>query len=49
MSNVIVTVTGDTAHVETQAVAYHASDDRDTVIVPGCATPTTAFEGITAG
>ncbi len=35
MSNVIVTVTGDTAHVETQAVAYHASDDRDTVIVRG--------------
>jgi ketosteroid isomerase-like protein len=35
MSNVIVTVTGDTAHVETQAIAYHASDDRDTVIVRG--------------
>ena len=35
MSNVVVTVTGDTAHVETQAVAYHASDDRDTVIVRG--------------
>ena len=35
MSNVIVTVAGDTAHVETQAVAYHASDDRETVIVRG--------------
>ena len=35
MSNIIVTVAGDTAHVETQAVAYHANDDRDTVIVRG--------------
>ncbi len=35
MSNVVATIDGDTAHVETQAVAYLASDDRDTVIMRG--------------
>ena len=35
MTDVIVEVTGDAAHIETQAVAYLASDERDTVLVRG--------------
>jgi ketosteroid isomerase-like protein len=35
MSNVLVTVDGDRAHVETQAVAYLASAERDTIVVRG--------------
>ena len=35
MSNVLVDVDGDLAHAETQAVAYLASDSRQTVIVRG--------------
>jgi ketosteroid isomerase-like protein len=35
MTDVLVSVDGDTAHVETQAVAYLAAEGRDTVIVRG--------------
>jgi uncharacterized protein (TIGR02246 family) len=35
MSNILVTVDGDRAHVETQAVAYLASDERATITVRG--------------
>ena len=35
MSNVLVTLDGDTAHLETEAVAYLASENRDTIITRG--------------
>lgn len=35
MSDVLVTLDGDRAHVETQAVAYLASDERETIVVRG--------------
>ncbi len=35
MSNILVTTMGDAAHIETQAVAFLASDERATVVVRG--------------